>query len=473
MGARRRVAVRCLTATLAVLALSSTAVAHSGSLRGESDALAIPTWLLVATGGGVVAASFLLAGFATDRTLVRAIHRWRRGLGAVPEATRRVGPVLGGLAVAFVLVVGALGPADGGRNAAVYVVWVGWWAGALMAAYLVGDVWAAVDPVRALARRLPTLDRSYPEWLGAWPSVVGLLALVFVEVVTPLADDPRLLAAAVAGYVLATLVGAAVVGPDRWFGSVDPVARAFAHYGRVAPIGRDEDGDGLTLRPPAMALADPDDGGGLDAVGFVVAVVWVTSFDGLVTTPAWADLARTLFAAGVPALVVYAAGLVGGYCLFLGAYLAAARGAARVAETYLTTTALARRFAPSLLVIAAGYHLAHYLPYLLSLSPALVATVGHQVGALPTLLSGGTPAAVGTVPRAVLPGWIQPLSLAFVLLGHLLAVWVAHAAAFETFPERIVALRSQYPITVAMVCYTVVGFWIVAAPTLTPPGVGP
>jgi len=470
MGARRRFAVRLCVAAVSLLALSSTALAHSGSLRGESDALAIPTWLFLATGGGVVAGSFLLAGFATDRTFVRAIHDWRRRLDPAPAAVRRVGPVLGGLAVAFVVVVGAVGPEDGQRNAAIYVVWVGWWAGALMVAYLVGDGWAAVDPLRALARRLPTLARSYPERLGAWPSVVGLLALVFVEVVTPLAEDPRLLSAAVVGYVLATLAGAAVVGPERWFGSVDPVARAFAHYGRVAPMGRTD--DGLSLRLPGMALADPDDEGGLDAVGFVVAVVWATSFDGLVTTPAWAAVAEALFSAGVPVLAVYAAGLVGGYLLFLAAYLAAARGAARVAETYLTPTALARRFAPSLLVIAAGYHLAHYLPYLLSLWPALVATVGHELGAAASVLAGGSPGPVGTVPRAVLPGWIQPLSLAFVLGGHLLAVWVAHAAAFETFPERLVALRSQYPITVAMVCYTVVGLWIVAGPSVAPPGVG-
>jgi hypothetical protein len=461
-----------LTATAAALStLSTTALAHSGSLRGDTGGLAVPTWLFLATGGGVVGASFLLSTFATDRRLVSAIHGWRRRLRSAPAALARLGPVVGGLAVAFVVVVGLTGPADGTRNAAVYVVWVLWWAGALIAAYLVGDAWAWLDPFRALARRLPTLELDYPERLGVWPSAVGLLALVFVEVVTPLADDPRLLAGAVLAYAVATLAGAAAFGPERWFSSVDPVARTFAQYGRVAPVGRDE--DGLSLRLPGMALAEPPEDASLDAVGFVVAVVWATSFDGLVTTPAWADLVRGLSAAGVPALATYVLGLGGGYLLFLGTYLAAARAARRTADTYLTATALARRFAPALLVIAAGYHLAHYLPYLLSLWPALVATVGHELAGAAATATGGSAGRLATVPRAVLPGWVGSLSLTFVLLGHLLAVWVAHAAAFETFPERLAALRSQIPITAAMVVYTVVGLWIVVEPSVTPPGVGP
>jgi hypothetical protein len=176
---------------------------------------------------------------------------------------------------------------------------------------------------------------------------------------------------------------------------------------------------------------------------------------------------------GVPALATYVLGLAGGYLLFLGTYLAAARAARRTSGTYLTTPALARRFAPALLVIAAGYHLAHYLPYLLSLWPALVATVGQAGGAGLAAATGGSAGRLATVPRAVLPGWVRSLSLTFVLLGHLLAVWVAHAAAFETFPERLTALRSQIPITAAMIVYTVVGLWIVVEPSVAPPGVGP
>jgi hypothetical protein len=470
--ARGRLATRLGVLALSLSALSSTALAHSGSLRGDTAGLSVPTWLFLATGGGVVGASFLLSTFATDRRLVSAVHGWRRRLGAAPPLLARLAPALGGLAVVFVVAVGLTGPADGTRNAAIYVVWVLWWAGAVICAYLVGDVWAAVNPFRALADRLPTLGLSYPEHLGVWPSAVGLLALVFVEVVTPLADDPRLLAGTVLVYAGGTLAGAAAFGPERWFSSVDPVARTFAQYGQVAPIGRGEDG-GLSVRLPGMALAEPPADARLDAVGFVIAVVWATSFDGLVTTPAWADLVGGLADLGVPALATYVLGLAGGYLLFLGTYLAAARAARRTSGTYLTTPALARRFAPALLVIAAGYHLAHYLPYLLSLWPALVATVGQAGGAGLAAATGGSAGRLATVPRAVLPGWVRSLSLTFVLLGHLLAVWVAHAAAFETFPERLTALRSQIPITAAMIVYTVVGLWIVVEPSVAPPGVGP
>jgi hypothetical protein len=61
------------------------------------------------------------------------------------------------------------------------------------------------------------------------------------------------------------------------------------------------------------------------------------------------------------------------------------------------------------------------------------------------------------------------LAVAFVLLGHLLAVWVAHASAYDVFPGRLQAVRSQYPFVVVMVLYTMTSLWIVSAPSATPP----
>jgi hypothetical protein len=110
-----------------------------------------------------------------------------------------------------------------------------------------------------------------------------------------------------------------------------------------------------------------------------------------------------------------------------------------------------------LLPIAAGYHLAHFLGYFVSLSPALVASV----------LDPLNPPIEPTV--IVLPGWFGGLAIAFVLLGHLLAVWVAHASAYEVFPGRLQAVRSQYPFVVVMVLYTMTSLWIVSTPSAEPP----
>jgi hypothetical protein len=458
-----RLPVRVALALVAGTLFAGTALAHGGGLRAASGDLSVPTWLFLLTGGGVVGASFLLASFVTDRAFIRAVHGWRRVAGAPLDAAVTLARVLSVAALVGVVAVGFLGPETMFRNAAILVVWVGWWAGYVATVYLVGNSWPALNPWRAVAEWVPTLDLDYPERLGAWPSVVGILALVWLEVVSPLADDPRLLSWVVGGYSAVTLAGAFAFGPAAWFENVDPVARLFRYYGRVAPIQRVEasdgtdDAGGLELRPPGAALTDPLPDDGRDGVAFVVAILWVTTYDGFVGTPVWGDVARGVVGLGVPPAVLYPAALLAGYALFLGAYRLASRLSRRTADTYLTPDAIARRFAPSLLPIAAGYHLAHFLGLFISLSPALVAALSNPLQ---------PPINPSTV---VLPGWFGLLAVAFVLLGHLLAVWVAHANAYEVFPGRLQAVRSQYPFVVVMVLYTMTSLWIVSAPSAAPP----
>ena len=446
---------RLVLVAAGLLLLAGTAAAHGGGLSSAPDRSSeIPTWLFLSTGGGVIGASFILASFVTDRAFIRRIHGWRRG-GRLPVADifATVGRVAGVVGLLFVLAVGFFGPRDPTYNAAVLVVWAGWWSGYAMTTYLVGNTWPVLNPWRTVARLLPSLDRPYPERLGAWPSVVGLLALVWLEVVSPLADDPRLLAAVVVGYTVVTLAGAAVFGEPTWFETVDPVSRVFRYFGRVAPLYYDE---GVRVRLP---------GAGLDAakfvtspaeVGFVVAVLWVTTFDGLVATPLWRRFAITVVEGGVPAHLLYPLAQAVGYLAFLGVYWLGVRYSKRHARTYVDERALAYRFAPPLLAIAAGYHLAHFLGYFVELSPTLVGTVLSP-------LSPPDPVAI------VLPGWFGGLELAFVILGHLLAIWVAHAAAYDVFPGKLQAIRSQYAVVLAMVAYTMFSLWIVSQPYSAPP----
>jgi hypothetical protein len=451
----------CCLALLGVTLLAAPAVAHSGALRAATARdLAVPTWLFLATGGGTVGASFLLASFVTDRAFIQSIHDWGEALAPpdiVGRGLRLAGQVFGLAALAAILYFGFTGPDTPRRNLAILLVWVAWWGGYVGSTYLLGNSWPAINPVRTVADLLPSLDYGYPERLGAWPSVAGLLALIWIEVVSPLADEPTLLATTVAGYCAVTLVGALVVGPETYFARVDPVSRVFRYYGRVAPVGRDESGT-LERRLPAMSLPEERLVTGADEVAFVVCLLFVTTYDGFVGTGPWADFARAVVGIGVPPLAVYFGVFLLGFALFLGVFWLASRSARERGGTYLTTGYLARRFAPSLLPIAAGYHLAHNLGYVLTLLPNLGSVLVSPTDPLqnPPILAG-------------LPGWFGGLELAFVLLGHLLAIWVAHATAYELFPRRMDAVRSQYGITLVMVLYTMTSLWIVAEPPVEPP----
>jgi hypothetical protein len=443
-----------LAGCLAAPGVAGTASAHVGSLGGAGTPQSVPFWLVAITGGGLVGGSFLFTSLMTDHETIRSVNASRLGLPSAATLRRvardgaRAGGVLGLVAV---LAVALVGPA-GSANAAVLVVWVGWWAGYTAMTYLVGDSWPALNPWRTLAGLLPERGRERDlSDLGAWPATAALLGLVWLEVVSPVAADPRVLAVVVLGYTTVTLAGAATFG-DEWFERVDPVSRVFRRYGWLAPVQRTD--DGLALRLPGGCLPGRE-AGDRSEVAFVVALLWVTTFDGLVSTPAWNGLVGPVVEVGVPAPLVYLAATLLGFGTFLGAYRLAARYARETAGTYVSAVAIECRFAPALLPIAAGYHLAHYLGYVVGLSPALVAAVTNPLSS-PALRA------------VVLPDWFGGIALALVVLAHLVAVWVAHAIAFDLFSGRLQPIRSQYPFVVVMIAYTATSMWIVSQPFARP-----
>lgn len=453
-----RLPARAASATVLLAALARPATAHAGGLAGAGGGGTVPTWLTVATGGIVVGASFVFASLLTDHETIRAVADWELRL-PVPDAARAAVTRLAGAAsvavLALVVAVGLLGPPAPSRNLAILVVWVGWWAGYTMSVYAVGTTWTALNPWRALADRLPRVrPRTYPDRLGRWPAVVGLLGLVWVEVVSPVAADARLLVAVVAAYTAVTLAGAAVYGAEDWFGRVDPISRVFAAYGRIAPLQRTD--DGVAVRLPTTTLIDSRVAADPGRAAFVVALLWVTTYDGLVTTPAWAAAIRPLVGAGVPPRVLYLVAIVGGFGLFYAVYDRASERVRRTADSYVAADYVARYFAPALLPIAAGYHAAHFLGYFLSLTPALAAVVRDPL----------TPPSVALL---TVPGWFGSLQLGFVLVGHLLAVWVGHALAFDLFPGVLRPIRSQYPYIAVMILYTMTSAWVVVQPFRQPP----
>jgi len=484
-GRRGRPLGTSIAAAVTAAVASGRAAAHSGSLGGSVASATVPTWLTVLTGGVVVGGSFLFTTLLTDHDAMRGVNWWRLAVPTPAELRRAVVPLVRACSVGVLLVVlatGFVGPREGVRNFALLVVWVGWWAGYTATTYLVGNTWPALNPWRAPLSALrwirdrrraggdgdaardggaegegdPLVGRvSVPASWGVWPAVAGLLGLVWLEVVSPVGESPRLLAGVVLAYTLVTVAGSLLVG-TAWFDRVDPISRVFAAYGRIAPIQYDADGS-LSLRLPGTAPTEaplPDRPG---EVAFVVALLWVTTYDGLVATPTWAAAVEPVVALGVPGLAVYAGALLVGFGLFRGVYRLAARRVRETADTYVTARAIERWFAPALLPIAAGYHLAHFLGYFLGLAPALAAVVT-------------SPFAPPASPLAlVLPGWFGSAKLLFVLAGHVLAIWVAHSLAFELFPGVLAAIRSQYPSVVVMVFYTMTSLWVITQPYGPPP----
>jgi hypothetical protein len=191
------------------------------------------------------------------------------------------------------------------------------------------------------------------------------------------------------------------------------------------------------------------------------------SFDGFVETPAWAALAE-LTGDGI---LLKSAGLLVAPWLFLGIFLLVCRLSAWSAQSAQPTPGqrkstwrVAGLFANTLVPIAIAYHLAHYLSFLAMAAQYLVPLGSDPMGFGWDVF--------GTVNHFVRPGWVDArvvwnVSVAAIVVGHVAAVYLAHMQALREFKDRSAALRSQYPMVVLMVSYTMLSLWIIAQPIVS------
>lgn len=465
---RSRLVILFLTwCTVILLFVDITTAANGLTLSKQPrDTLAVPRWLYLATGGATVGASALLASFVTDRAFIRYLHRWSLqppSIGSLWRPLVWCGRALGVIALALAVYFGYEGPQLATASLTILVTFAGVRAGLPIVTYLVGNVWPVLNPWRTIVSLLPTGFREYPASLQRWPAVAGLILLVWVEVIFPVSTVPRILATGILAYSTLTLAGAILFGPDPWFENADPLSVLFRLYGAVAPVQRYP--DSLRIKLPGSELTYTEGLTDESDIAFVIALIWDLTYSGFITTRPGARTIEILVGvlSFIPvslklrAVVIYTAILLAGYVVFFGAYWYAGRVSRQTTSTYITARTIAFRFAPPLLAIAAGYHLAHYAGLFISLSPALVMAI------LSPLSPPANPLVLTTPP------WFDGLKIAFVLIGHLLAVWTAHTAAYDLFPSRLIAIRSQYPFVVVMIGYTIISLWILSLPGAIPP----
>lgn len=445
-------ALVALTGGIGVVAASNVAA----GLTGSTD-VTVPTWLYLATGGGTVGASALLTMLVTDRGVIGTYHD--RALEAPARRLVAAGSFLlgaiGVLGLAVIAVAGIAGPNIGLVSATVLATFVGGRALLTIVTYTVGNPWPALNPWRRIAAALPNGYESYPESYRSWPAVVALLTFVWLEVVAPLTSSPDALLAVLVVYSLFTISSAVVYSPEAWFRRGDPLSLWFRCYGAVAPIQRTD--DGLKLRYPGSALSDDELITDASLVAFVLALVWELTFSGFIVTPLGVSTIEVLVGLGIPPVLVYLGLLVGGFGLFWKVYWLAIDRTRERAETYLSRHYLGLRFAAPLLAIAAGYHLAHYVSFGLSLWPSLLDALAMPLNPPPN------------PTQYALPGWFGYVEIAGILVGHILAVWIAHTVSFELFPGKLQAIRSQFPLIVVMVFFTMVSLYLVSQGSMSPP----
>jgi hypothetical protein len=129
-------------------------------------------------------------------------------------------------------------------------------------------------------------------------------------------------------------------------------------------------------------------------------------------------------------------------------------------------TEIAGLFIFSLVPIAIAYHLAHYLSYLLVAGQLIIPLASDPFGWGWDIF--GT-AGYKTNISVIGAKFVWYAAVTAVILGHVVAVGVAHIVALRAFKTRRAAIQSQYPLLVLMIGYTVMSLWILSQPIVENP----
>ena len=463
----------------ALALLPAEAAAHAFGARYD---LPLPLSLWLAAAGSAVALSFLVfaltlrrgaGGASYPRLVLVHLHP------LVREALRAVS-----VCVFFVLIAaGLFGTQDPFRNLAPAFVWIAWWIGFTYLSAAAGDLWTVLNPwnalyawAEAIARRIRPAARfalrlGLPAGAGVWPATVLLLAFGWIEIVWDGNAIPANIAWLAIGYSLLTWGGMLFFGREAWLRSGEVFAVYFGMIARLAPSELRVTNAAAcewNLRPPAAGLLDSSPLSTSGAV-FVIVMLATVTFDGLRETPLWAGLLARVSHPGEPITdSMWSASATAGLqlvpCIFVLVILGASglmawltRGDARAASA----GELARLFVPTLLPIAFAYHVAHYLSYLLVAGQVVIPLASDPFGHGWDLFgTAHYKIAVDIVGARF--AWYT--AVVVIVLGHVLAMYVAHRLALVRFSGTRTARLSQYPLAALMVAYTMVSLWILAQP---------
>lgn len=462
-----------------VTAPSSTAWAHAFGARYD---LPLPLWMFLAGAGLAVTLSFVVMALFVRARPAKAggAEIVLSGLGEMCAMMRRPLQVASVGLFFLILATAVLGAESPIRNLAPVLVWVVWWVGYAIFTSFTGNTWPALNPWAVLYRlavwRSGTRDGSgahwtYPVVLAHWPSVGLFLAFAWLELVSNAGDSPKMLGWLIVGFSLLTWAGMAAFGEAVWRERCDPFERFFRLLGQFSPLHGNES---VRLRPYGAGLArglpEPS-----SLTAFVMVMLAIVTFDGFVETPAWAgvlgmlegsvalrpvllwvrDLGLDLLAVvKTVALLLFPFG-------FAAVYLVFSWLSARMAENRLPTSTVANALATSLVPIAIGYHVAHYLSYLLLAGQLAIPLASDPFGWGCDLFGTASYTMDITIINAKTVWYV---AVAAIVLGHVAAVYAAHATARLIFADPRLALRSQLPMLALMVLYTMTSLWILSQP---------
>jgi hypothetical protein len=462
--------------------VSEVALPVAHALVGKSD-LPIPEWLFAWGASLVLIVSFVALTLAWQRARFEK-DGWRPVEGWWAKAlVNRVTAFLAGTASVFLLgltVYAALrGTEAPDRNFALTFVFVTFWLALVAVSVLLGDVFRALNPWRAIARAFaagfrliagqsPPPPLRYPDRLGRWPAVAGIAAFTWMELVwgqsgfQAVGLVPQEVGIAVIAYSAMTFVGMALFGIEEWTSRGEAFSVYFNMFSRLAPFEVREGRLGIRrwLSGAVGWAAVPG------SVALVLVTIGATAFDGAqegLLESAISSTFDTVADAGiapVTALRLTNTVYVAVPLAAVGAIFWGGVAGMHTVRAGIRTSELGRLFAHAFIPIALAYLVAHYFTLVLYQEQAQFTYL------LSDPLGDGSDV-FGTAGSGIDYGLIGATAIWYVqvgalVVGHVTALVLGHDRALAVYRDPATASRSQYWMLAMMVGFTSLGLFLLS-----------
>jgi hypothetical protein len=467
-----------LAGTLALpfllLAIPTQALAHAGD---RAHIMILPTGYYLVGGALAVAASFILLALVPPGPLDRWV-RARARLFALPEWPRLPASTLVFLFVLFLILVGFAGSRDPLSNPLPLIVWTVFWVGLTLVQGALGNVWWWLNPLYAPWRLVALLRGSdqplmrLPQRLAYWPAILLFLGFAWFELVYPAPDDPERLAWALMAYLAFNTLATIIFGYEDWTRRGECLS---VFLGMIARMGIVEKGEpDATGRHPLklcmpgakLATADPLP---LTGAAFLLLALSTVSFDGLLLTFFWLatiGVNPLEFPGRTDVMWPNTLGLLLMFALLAGAFFASVAAGERLAGPKRPFAEVAGRLVWSIIPISLVYHFAHYLGALLVDGQyALAALSDPLMRGWDLFGTAGMHVQAGLVLGARATWVFWNIQAGAIIVGHLVAIAMAHVIAWRIHGNARDAAMSQILLATLMVFYTAFGLWLLSSPT--------
>jgi hypothetical protein len=320
----------------------------------------------------------------------------------------------------------------------------------------------------------PHRERALPSALGIWPAAALYFGFAWLELASGYAAYPAVVAGLAAAYTILTVVGMLAFGERTWLDRCEVFSVLFGIVARFGPVETERDGSGrlvhVWLRPWGAGLLAPARAG-WDVVVFVILMLSSLAFDGVIGTGLWNNTITSRtgpFGSSYgswPDPVQHTTGFAGLSLLFLIVFVTFMSAVIWLGRGRGNPLPALTAFALTLVPIALVYNAAHNYTYVVVTSQGIIPVLAdplHRGWHLLPVSQVFTPNLVFAQAATV---WYAQLVL--IVVGHVIAVYLAHLRAGELFKRAREVLVSQYPMLILMVGYTMTSLWILAQPITT------